>query len=1128
MTRKAAFWILFVVVSAASLTFAIANFSRSFSLISLDLHMNRGAAMAAAKDLAARHRLGPGGRAQQAAAFGVDDTVKTFMELEGGGAQAFQRMVRDHLYDAYTWQVRLFREGETREATLRFRPDGTPYGFVDHLRESDPGASLPAESARSIGEAAATRDWGLDLARYTLIETSTERRPGGRADHTFVYERHDAAAGAGRYRVRLVVGGDRLTELTHLLRVPEAFSRKYEKMRSSNTAIAVAAQVLMFLLYVVGGCVVGMVLLMRQRWLWWRPAVLWGFLIAGLYALTTFNALPLAWMDYDTAEPGGTFLIQKVLIGLLVLLADGCLVALTFAAAEGLGRKAFPDHPQLWRSWSRDAAASRAVVGRTMGGILFTGIEFGYIIAFYLIATRLWKWWTPAEVLVDPNILATYVPWLSAVAPSLHAGFWEESLFRAVPLAGAALIGDRLGNRKLWIGIALVLEALIFGGAHANYASWPAYSRPIELFVPSLVWGLIYLRFGLIPSIITHYLFDLSLFSLPLFTSTAASSRIDQTFVIACGAVPLGVIGWALLRRRQMVELPDSLRNRAWTPPAPEPEPEPQVIAAPVAGWSSTRTRVVVALGVVGLVAWAMLGQWTADAPPIRQRRGEALDTGLKALGERGYQPSPKWKRIVTTDADDLQSVFAWRALGPEVYHALIGKDLVPPHWELRLASFRGDVVERAEEWRAWITGNGATWRARHVLPDGRKGLALDEAASRALAHAELRQRFHLEPTRVKEVSATSAKHPARLDWNFTFADTAPPRLTQGERRIAIEVAGDSVTDAYRFVFVPEEWQRKYRGENASVRVLDIVRALVIAVVFIVAAALGIVAWTRRAFPVGFALRFFALWIGLGVVGTVNSWPQVEASFSTAQPYDLQFSIAIVGLMLVQLVLAAVLALVAGFCLGELPAADRGRSPLVVALAVGALASGFVVALGRLSVASGPVLGDFMSAQATFPWLDRAIRAGTGLLMRATALFALVTLVRRVTEGGTRRQPWGLALLFVVGGMTVMSAGGATTAGSWLALAGVTGVGLVALERLVLSYDARVIPGLVAAMSALVAVRSIVRQSYPDAVVGGVLELVAIAVVLTWWMRELRPVGETGRASGVTPSPVTPGAPAKA
>src|SRR5262249_36166675 len=158
---------------------------------------------------------------------------------------------------------------ETREATFRFRPDGTPCGFVDHLREDAPGASLPADAARAIAETAARRDWAWDLAPYALVETSTERRPGGPPDHTFVYERRDAAVGAGRYRVRLVVGGDGLTELTPLLRVPEAFSRKYDKMRSSNTAIAVVAQSLMFLLYVIGGCIVAMSLLMRQRWLWW-------------------------------------------------------------------------------------------------------------------------------------------------------------------------------------------------------------------------------------------------------------------------------------------------------------------------------------------------------------------------------------------------------------------------------------------------------------------------------------------------------------------------------------------------------------------------------------------------------------------------------------------------------------------------------------------------------------------------------------------------------------------------------------------------------------------------------------------------------------------------------------------
>ncbi|NIP59441.1 MAG: hypothetical protein GWM92_14035, partial [Gemmatimonadetes bacterium] len=63
-------------------------------------------------------------------------------------------------------------------------------------------------------------------------------------------------------------------------------------------------------------------------------------------------------------------------------------------------------------------------------------------------------------------------------------------LFRAVPLAGAALLGERFGRRRLWIGSALVLQAVIFAAAHANYPQQPAYARLVELLIPSLVFGL--------------------------------------------------------------------------------------------------------------------------------------------------------------------------------------------------------------------------------------------------------------------------------------------------------------------------------------------------------------------------------------------------------------------------------------------------------------------------------------------------------------------------------------------------------------------------------------------------------------------------------------------------------------
>ena len=98
---------------------------------------------------------------------------------------------------------------------------------------------------------------------------------------------------------------------------------------------------------------------------------------------------------------------------------------------------------------------------------------------FYFVAVRYLGWWSPSEALLHPDVLATYVPWLSAIANSLQAGFWEEALFRAVPLAGAALIGDRLGQRRLFLIVAFVVQALIFGAGHAPYPdSPPTRGRP--------------------------------------------------------------------------------------------------------------------------------------------------------------------------------------------------------------------------------------------------------------------------------------------------------------------------------------------------------------------------------------------------------------------------------------------------------------------------------------------------------------------------------------------------------------------------------------------------------------------------------------------------------------------------
>ena len=309
----------------------------------------------------------------------------------------------------------------------------------------------------------------MDLSKFALVEPGQERRPSGRVDHTFTYERTDETLKEGRYRLRLVVSGDRLTEVTHFIKIPEAFTRRYASMRSANDIIGIGSTVGLALLYVIGGIGVGMFFMMRKRYVLWKHAAIWGVAVGGLQTLATLNEFPLIWMSYDTAIPRSTFLAQQIAFLGAGFVGFSVFFGLSFMAAETLSRPAFPHHPQLWRVWAKEPGASIQILGRTVSGYLLVSVFFAYDVLLYLVMTKVFGWWSPAEALIHPDVLATYVPWLSAIANSFQAGFWEEALFRAVPIAGAALIGERVGQRKLFIVLGFIVQAIIFGAGHAPY-----------------------------------------------------------------------------------------------------------------------------------------------------------------------------------------------------------------------------------------------------------------------------------------------------------------------------------------------------------------------------------------------------------------------------------------------------------------------------------------------------------------------------------------------------------------------------------------------------------------------------------------------------------------------------------
>src|SRR5208283_3081083 len=262
-------------------------------------------------------------------------------------------------------------------------------------------------------EAAARTDWGVDLGPYARFDQSHVKRPNGRVDHTFVYERKDVTLGEARIRLQLTVSGDALTEVTHFVHVPEAFGRRFEELRAANNTIARVASLSAAVLYGLGGCIIGVVWLMRRHWLLWKPALFAAAVVAGLNALAILGNAPQAWFGYDTAQSTAVFWAQQIGIAALVLVGGGLALTLVFMAAESLSRKAFPYHPQVWQLWSRSAAPTPAVLGRTLGGYLFVPVELALVAGFYFVTNTFFGWWQPSESLSDPNILGSALPALS-------------------------------------------------------------------------------------------------------------------------------------------------------------------------------------------------------------------------------------------------------------------------------------------------------------------------------------------------------------------------------------------------------------------------------------------------------------------------------------------------------------------------------------------------------------------------------------------------------------------------------------------------------------------------------------------------------------------------------------------
>jgi len=188
--NKPIFWIIFSVTSLIAAAAAYHLFPIAFPIVNLDLTMDRTDALSKAHNIAQQLEIGPK-TYHNAAVFTSDSNTKNFIELEGGGATKLTEIIQQEYYAPYFWQVRHFNPQQKHETNIYFMPDGRPYGFRETIPDDMQLPSLATKEAQQLAEHQATTNWHIDFSKHTLVEHSKDKKPNGRVDHTFVYERTD-------------------------------------------------------------------------------------------------------------------------------------------------------------------------------------------------------------------------------------------------------------------------------------------------------------------------------------------------------------------------------------------------------------------------------------------------------------------------------------------------------------------------------------------------------------------------------------------------------------------------------------------------------------------------------------------------------------------------------------------------------------------------------------------------------------------------------------------------------------------------------------------------------------------------------------------------------------------------
>ena len=909
--RALLLWVVFGIIGTI---FAYKYFFRAFPEASVDFRVTRPEALKVAQTFVTGLGESVSGY-RSAIVFSVDDDAKTYLERELGLQQANQLM-SSQLHVWY-WDVRFFRPLQEEEFYVRVSPAGNVVGYTHKIEEARPGAALDRATAQARAQNVLVSNLGQDASQWDFLpeEANSIKRPN-RTDWNFTWEKHGFRAKEAPYRLTVALEGESIGGSQEYLRVPEAWQRSFQRLRSGNDTLALVFTVpYIFLL----GCAVWLAFKMTNAGQSsWRGAIVLGLLVAGLLFLQSLNDWPLWSASYNTNASYVGFVLAKIGAAVLFSVATALTVTLVLPSAEPLYRASQPQRLQLAKAFTLRGLRSKEFFSAAVVGLSLAAAHIGYVVAFYIVASHFGAW-APQEINYQDSV-NTLFPWLSGAAIGLLASTNEEFTFRlfAIPFF-KRVTGSR------WI--AVVLPAFLWSFLHSNYPQEPPYIRGIEIGIFGILAGLVMLRWGILATLIWHYTVDASLVGLLLVRSNSLYFKVSGIVVGLAAAAPLLFAAISYLSRGRF-EPDEDLLNQAAPVPTITLTASPEEVAAAVGtrrydALSSAKLAFLAVCLVAGVaLAWKLKPEGIGDYLRLSVDGRTVRTRGDEIIRQRGLEPKSYIHATAFVNVTDtVTNEFLRERVGVARLNEILATQVPGALWRVRY--FRDS---QPEEYAVVLKPDGTLHAVRHTLADEAPGATLSKEEAVARAEKFLNEEKKIDLSQWSLVESNSDKRPHRTDHTLTWQQNVPldnAGAASGSAghafaRIELMVLGDEVTNYRTYVKIPDEWRRKQEEKTLAKIIFGYAIPILVVAGFGITALIVFLKNLRspeaRTIPWRRLARW-ALWGLSGYVLTLAFGDFVQAAltnYTTAIPLKTMIGVTVISALLGVLFSYGVLALLFG------------------------------------------------------------------------------------------------------------------------------------------------------------------------------------------------------------------------